>query len=48
MTLNQLLRRGTVTWHGVRLDQPDWSPVLAHARGHDSQRERPTSCSTSS
>ena len=24
MTLNQLLRRGTVTWHGVRLDQPDW------------------------
>jgi isoamylase len=26
MTLNQLLRRGTVTWHGVRLDQPDWSP----------------------
>jgi glycogen operon protein len=26
MTLNQLLRHGTVTWHGVRLDQPDWSP----------------------
>src|SRR5262249_18308029 len=25
MTLDQLLRRGTVTWHGVRLDQPDWS-----------------------
>jgi len=24
MTLNQLLRRGTVTWHGVRLGQPDW------------------------
>ena len=24
MTLNELLRRGTVTWHGVRLDQPDW------------------------
>jgi glycogen operon protein len=26
MTLNQLLRLGTVTWHGVRLDQPDWGP----------------------
>jgi isoamylase len=26
MTLNQLLRRGTVTWHGVRLGQPDWGP----------------------
>jgi isoamylase len=25
MTLNELLRRGTVTWHGVKLDQPDWS-----------------------
>jgi glycogen operon protein len=25
MTLNELLRRGTVTWHGVRLGQPDWS-----------------------
>jgi len=24
MTLNELLRRGTVTWHGVRLGQPDW------------------------
>jgi glycogen operon protein len=24
MTLNQLLRRGTVTWHGVNLGQPDW------------------------
>src|SRR5213593_1623517 len=24
MTLNELLCRGTVTWHGVRLDQPDW------------------------
>jgi isoamylase len=27
MTLNQLLRRGIVTWHGVRLDQPDWGPA---------------------
>jgi len=27
MTLNQLLGRGTVTWHGVRLDQPDWGSV---------------------
>jgi glycogen operon protein len=26
MTLNELLRRGDVTWHGVRLDQPDWGP----------------------
>jgi glycogen operon protein len=25
MTLNQVLRRGTITWHGVRLNQPDWS-----------------------
>jgi glycogen operon protein len=24
-TLNQLLRQATVRWHGVRLDQPDWS-----------------------
>jgi isoamylase len=24
MTLNELLRLGTVTWHGVRLGQPDW------------------------
>src|SRR5262249_15599701 len=24
MTLNQLLRRGKITWHGVRLEQPDW------------------------
>ena len=29
MTLNQLLRRGTVTWHGVRLEQPDWG-VSSH------------------
>jgi glycogen operon protein len=29
MTLNQLLRRGTVTWHGVQLNQPDW-----HASSH--------------
>jgi isoamylase len=25
MSLNQLLRQGTITWHGVRLGQPDWS-----------------------
>jgi isoamylase len=26
MTLNQLLGRGTITWHGVRPNQPDWGP----------------------
>ena len=26
MTLNELLGRGTVAWHGVLLDQPDWGP----------------------
>jgi len=30
MTLNELLRRGTVKWHGVRLDQPDWG-FASHA-----------------
>jgi isoamylase len=25
LTLNQLLRHANVRWHGVRLDQPDWS-----------------------
>jgi isoamylase len=25
MTLNQLLRRSSITWHGVKLGQPDWS-----------------------
>jgi isoamylase len=25
MSLNQLLRQGTITWHGVRLGQPDWA-----------------------
>ncbi len=29
LTLNELLRRGQIRWHGVRLDQPDW--------GHDSR-----------
>jgi isoamylase len=24
LTLNELLRRGQIRWHGVRLDQPDW------------------------
>jgi len=28
LTLNQLLRRARIEWHGVRLNQPDW--------GHDS------------
>jgi glycogen operon protein len=26
MTLNELLHRVKVDWHGVRLDQPDWGP----------------------
>jgi glycogen operon protein len=26
MSLNQLLRQAKVAWHGVKLDQPDWSP----------------------
>jgi len=25
MSLNQLLEKGTVKWHGVKLNQPDWS-----------------------
>ena len=28
LTLNQLLQQSKITWHGVKLDQPDW--------GHDS------------
>jgi glycogen operon protein len=27
MTLNELLRRQPVQWHGVRLNAPDWSEV---------------------
>ena len=27
ISLNQLLRDGTKTWHGVKLGQPDWSPA---------------------
>jgi glycogen operon protein len=26
MSLNQLLRQAKGTWHGVKLNQPDWSP----------------------
>jgi isoamylase len=26
LSLNQLLRRARITWHGVALNQPDWSP----------------------
>lgn len=26
MTLNDLLRRARITWHGVELDRPDWGP----------------------
>ena len=26
MSLNQLLRQAKSTWHGVKLNQPDWSP----------------------
>jgi glycogen operon protein len=29
-SLNELLRRAPIAWHGVRLDQPDWS-VDSHA-----------------
>jgi glycogen operon protein len=25
LSLNQVLRRASITWHGVALDQPDWS-----------------------
>ena len=25
MSLNQLLQKGSVIWHGVKLNQPDWS-----------------------
>src|SRR5262245_47609791 len=27
VTLNQLLQQADITWHGVRLDRPDWSPT---------------------
>lgn len=27
MSLNQLLRKATVSWHGMQLNQPDWSPL---------------------
>src|SRR5262249_31360415 len=43
MTLNQLLHRGRITWHGVRLDQPDWgsaSHTLAATVQSPSGRER--------
>jgi isoamylase len=37
LSLNQLLRRGEIRWHGVRLNQPDWShdshSLAATARG---------------
>jgi glycogen operon protein len=26
MSLNRLLREAKKSWHGVKLDQPDWSP----------------------
>lgn len=26
ISLNQMLRAGVKTWHGVKLEQPDWSP----------------------
>jgi isoamylase len=26
VALNQLIRQGDITWHGVTLDRPDWSP----------------------
>ncbi|HEX3985862.1 MAG TPA: glycogen debranching protein GlgX [Acidobacteriaceae bacterium] len=26
LSLNELLQRGTLTWHGVRLAEPDWGP----------------------
>jgi glycogen operon protein len=25
MSLNELLQKGSVSWHGVKLNQPDWS-----------------------
>jgi isoamylase len=37
LSLNQLLRQGEIRWHGVRLNQPDWShdshSLAATARG---------------
>jgi glycogen operon protein len=26
MSLNQMLRQAKTAWHGVKLNQPDWSP----------------------
>jgi glycogen operon protein len=26
LVLNEVLRRADITWHGVELDRPDWSP----------------------
>ena len=31
VSLNQLLREAKHAWHGVKLDQPDWSPRLAQS-----------------
>jgi glycogen operon protein len=30
VSLNKLLRQATITWHGVKLNQPDWS-VHSHS-----------------
>ncbi len=29
LSLNQLLRRAEIDWHGVRLGRPDWSDSIA-------------------
>jgi len=29
LTLNELLRRGQLQWHGVKLNQPDWG-IIPH------------------
>ena len=46
VSLNRWLRQANKLWHGVKLDQPDWSASLAQPRvGLGSARKRPPSSS---
>ena len=50
LSLNELLRRSQVEWHGVALDRPDWGDALAFAGVHAAKPARrvfsSTPCST--
>ena len=40
MTLNELIREANKAWHGVRLNQPDWSDIrIALPLARNSQRK---------